>query len=266
MVDNAPLMGDEEAGGNNKSAGREGVAVAGVTLDETQLPLFLVFVASIILLLATGAEYKWSFGTSYRGYALSVSVIAIGLSLFSLALTRAPNDVYRKVGTPLNMLIFSYGFIGACLLTFDSPFKITSNGYFASWAIVYGSGSAIGMSTLEFGVKGLGSTMGLAASSFIVIVATINPIRLDNYRNEAIFALVLACVTFVFLLLAARKSGAEAGTGYFLILGLLTMCWIVEASLVTFRGPFADTGNGYFASWTGAFTACIAAFAAKRSL
>ncbi|KAL7554571.1 hypothetical protein ACHAWF_018032 [Thalassiosira exigua] len=278
MVDDTPLMGDEEAGGsNNKPAGGGeggGVAMAGVTLDAAQLPLFLVFVAGVILLIATGAEYKWLFYTSYRGYALSVSAIAMVLSAFGLALTRTPNDVYGKAGAPLNMLIFSYGFIGACFLTFNGPFTTTSNGYFASWAIVYGSGLAIGMSSLQSGGKGLGSAMGLMASSLIVIVATINPIRHGINRNEAIFALVLACVTFVFFVVAAKKGGAlggaeagtEAATGYFLVLALLAMCWIVEASLVTFRGPFTATGNGYFASWTGAFTACIAAFAAMKSL
>ena len=34
--------------------------VAGVTLNEAQLPLFIVLIASIVLLIATGAEYDWN--------------------------------------------------------------------------------------------------------------------------------------------------------------------------------------------------------------
>ena len=253
MADDTPLMADEEAGGNSGKralVGGGGVAVAGVTLDAAQLPLFLVFVSSIVLLVATGAAYSWKFVTSYSGYALLISVISAVLSLFGLALTRASgdNDVYGKTGGPLNVLIFSYGFLGACFLTFDGPFTTTSNGYFAAWAIVYGSGLAIGMSGLSGGLKGLGSIMGLAASSLILIVAAVNPIRHDYHRDEAVFALVLACVTFAFLLVAARQNaGGQAGPVYFIVLALLAICWIVEASLVTFRGPFTDTGNGYFA-------------------
>lgn len=270
MVDDTPLMADVEAG--TKPSGVSGGAeVAGVSiplLEASQLPLFLVFVSSIILLIATGAAYDWSFGiTHYAGYALSVSVIAMVLSFFGLVLTKAGDEVYEKVGVPLNMLIFSYGFFGACFLTFDSPFTSTSNGYFAAWAIVYGSGLAIGMHGLQSGVRGLGSIMGLLASSLIVLIASINPIRHDDHRNEAIYALVLACITFAFLLITAKKfgDGSMGGAG-FLIMSILAMCWIVQASLCTFRGPFMDTGNGYFASWTAAFSASVAAFAAMKSL
>lgn len=35
------------------------MSIAGVTIDETQLPIFVVLVASIVLLIATGAEYDW---------------------------------------------------------------------------------------------------------------------------------------------------------------------------------------------------------------
>jgi hypothetical protein len=51
-----------------------------------------------------------------------------------------------------------------------------------------------------------------------------------------------------------------------LAFAILTVCWIIMASLVTFRGPFEVTGNGYFASWAGAATASVATFAAKEAL
>ncbi len=96
MVDDTPLMAeaDVEAGTKNNSpaATGKGVSVApGLTLDASELPLFLVFVSSIILLIATGAAYNWSFSSSYAGYALSISVIALVLSFFGLALTKVPD-------------------------------------------------------------------------------------------------------------------------------------------------------------------------------
>lgn len=265
-----------EAGGADTSGGGGGTAtsssegggttaVGGVKLNAAQLPLVTILMASVVLFIATGAEYNWNFGSSYRGYALSVSVIAMVLSVFGLALTKAPNDVYLKVGKQLTMLIFSYSFIGACFLTFDKPFTTTSNGYFAAWATVYGSALAMGMSgdALQSGVKGLGAKMGLLASSLIVIVASIAPIRDGYNKSEAAYALSLACITFVSIIFALKRGSGESN---FLALSLLAICWIVEACLVTFRGPFKETGNGYFASWSGAFTSVVSAFNAMHEL
>ena len=170
-----------------------------------------------------------------------------------------------SIGHQLTLLIFASSFIGACFLTFDTPFHTSGNGFFAAWGICYGSALAMGMSSFQSGVRGLGAVMGLVASSLIVIIASIAPIRDGTNRSEAIYALVLACLTCLFLSISV-KMGKAHGATYFLALAILAMCWIVEASLTTFRGPFNVTGNGYFGSWTGAFTACIASFAAMHEM
>ena len=120
---------------------------------------------------------------------------------------------------------------------------------------------------------------GLLVSSIVVIIATLDPIsnseaEVENgvtidhpNRSEAIYALALACVTaFVVLgVLCMDKMDKElpriVNLGMFAI---LAVCWIVEACLVTFRGPFEVTGNGYFASWAAAATCTLAAFNAKN--
>ena len=40
---------------------------------------------------------------------------------------------------------------------------------------------------------------------------------------------------------------------------LLLVLWIVAAGVLTFRGPFVATGNGFFGSWLG--FVCALAFA-----
>ena len=42
----------------------EKTTVVDVDIDETQLPLFIVFVASIILMIATGIYYGWNIAVS----------------------------------------------------------------------------------------------------------------------------------------------------------------------------------------------------------
>lgn len=44
------------------------------------------------------------------------------LSFFGLLLTKVKEDLYDKVGKPMNMLVFLYSFVGACFLTFKEPF------------------------------------------------------------------------------------------------------------------------------------------------
>ena len=42
-----------------------------------------------------------------------------------------------------------------------------------------------------------------------------------------------------------------------LFFGIFAILWIVMACLVTFRGPFLVTGNGYFAAWIGSVLCCL---------
>lgn len=244
--------------------------VAGVSLNQSQLSQFIVLVASIVLMIALGANYNWNdVGvSSYEGYLISVAAIAMILSFSGLILNKVKEDVYDKVCKPMNLAVFLYSFIGACFLTFDAPFITTGNGYFASWALVYGSAMTLGMKANDLGstVKGLGAALGLLASTVVVIIATITPIKNNRDKDEAIYALALACITFAFVFLALgmdKKGRGMPDVGYFGALAILSICWILEACIVTFRGPFDTTGNGYFASWAAAATCTMAAFAAK---
>ena len=46
------------------------MAVAGVTLSETQIPLMVVLVASVVLMIALGAHYDWK-NTVSRSYCFN---------------------------------------------------------------------------------------------------------------------------------------------------------------------------------------------------
>ena len=195
----------------------------------------------------------------------------MALSFIGIAMTKFAQDKLTMVGKLLNAVNFVYSFVGACFLTFDKPFDQTSNGYFAAWTIVYGSAMAMGMTSNAFGsaIKGLGAVMGLLASSLVVILASITPIKDEMNKSEAFYALVLSCVTLVFILLILgldKMNKPMPRIISFLAFAILAVCWVISASLVTFRGPFEVTGNGYFASWAGALMASMATFAAKGAL
>ena len=205
----------------------------------------------------------------YSSYAISVSSVAMALSFIGLAMTNFTHDKLTRVGKHLNAVNFVYGFVGACFLTFDKPFDKTGNGYFSAWAIVYGC--AMGMDVTSevraSTAKERDSLMSLLVSSLVLILASIAPVRDKIDSGAAIFALVLGCVTLVFILIVMvldKMNTPMSCIDQQFTLVTLTICWIIMACLVTFRGPFLITGNGYFASWVGTASATMASFAACR--
>ena len=170
------------------------------------------------------------------------------------------------------MLNLIYSFLGACFLTFREPFTATGNGYFAAWTMVFGCAMSLGMSADAFGstIKGLGSILGLLVSSVVVLIACATFVDDEEKTGEVVYAFIIAAVTAVFLLclIAMDKMTKMKMPGMlnYFVFGLLAGCWIIEACLVTFRGPFEITGNGYFGSWAGAITSSMAAFDALNAM
>jgi O-antigen ligase len=109
-------------------------------------------------------------------------------------------------------------------------------------------------------LKGINNFIRLATCSIVIMCAI--PSKLGGFFDgESIYAIILASLTLAFCILAISYR-EMIGSNMFYILMALALLWVVEASLVTFRGPFFQTGNGYFASWGAAFL-CIAMAAQK---
>lgn len=151
----------------------------------------------------------------------------------------------------------------------DGPFVVTSNGYFAAWGVAIFAVLELGKaSAIEDVRDNLSSLMGHLVASIIVIIA-VSSEGFDNWKSEAIYGLVLACCSALLVVLIHLKDRGgmnEGSTGAtYPFFAILSLCWIVSASLLTFRGPFDLTGNGYFGSWGGAITAIYCTTAAKRN-
>eukprot|EP01083_Nonionella_stella_P228424 809541_1 len=156
---------EEKPVSTDGKAAEGSTTVGGVTMDETQFPLTVVVISSIILLIATDASSDLTSG-SYRGYCISISSISLIISFLSLLMHKFASSLYAKVEKHICMTNFLWSFIGACFLTFRSPFLTTSNGYFAAWATVFGCAMSMGMdtSTFQSNIRGLGAIMGHMAA------------------------------------------------------------------------------------------------------
>jgi len=241
-------------------------------VNDAQFPLVVVSGASIVLLISV---CTWELGMQSYGYAISVPILSLVLSISGLLLTVFREDLYSIYGNNLAQILFMWNFSGACFLTFSSPFTTTGNGYFAAWACVATSAMAMGLTAdaLRNRTEGIQSLMGLCACAVVVIFALVDYVgsqAADYLRGESIFAMVVSvftvvlCVGFVYFKKQLVDGDRQMAVVEFAFLAVFAILWFVLAFLVTFRGPFVTTGNGYFASWCGAICACSAAFAAKK--
>lgn len=151
-------------------------------------------------------------------------------------------------------------------MTFGGPFEFTGNGYFGAWGTVIFATLGLGVSTenVKDVVGGIGAILGFLVSSLIVIVAVASE-GFDKSKGEMIYAIIVACITVVViggLIKMQQDNGGEPHKLAFPILTLFGIMWIILACLLTFRGPFQSTGNGYFGAWGGAITGVFAALAA----
>lgn len=247
-------------------------------VSEVQFPLVMVVGASVVLLIAV---CTWETGMTFEGYKISIPSVSLSLAGIGLMLTAYREDLYAVYGNRLAHALFLWNFAGACFLTFASPFTETGNGYFAAWACVATSAMAMGLTVdaLRNRIKGLGSLMGLCACAAIVVIALIDHMgysvpEFEYLRGESIYAMVISCFTVVLcvglLYFEKQNEGSTPDrtetTVKFGFLAVFAVLWFVLAFLVTFRGPFVTTGNGYFASWCGAMCACSTAFHARNEV
>jgi hypothetical protein len=258
---------DETTGNASSSAQTSGVSVGvgkfNMHVSDRQLPLVGVFSAAMVLLIAVCVSAK---GAKNYAYGISVAVVAMFFSLLGfMLLTLADNLNNAKFANWNYYFLSIWCSVGAFILTFSGPFTVTSNGYFASWGLVIFSLMGVGLSgnSMKQSVVGLGPLLGLGVSAIIVIFASANEID-GFYSNESIYALVVACLTVIVVaIFFAPPEKVIPGTKFYFLL-LFSILWIVLAFLVTFRGPFLVTGNGYFGSWGGAVTSVFATMSALK--
>jgi hypothetical protein len=244
-----------------------------VDIDNDKLPLVGVAGSALILIIAVGIGYVKK---HLKEYGFTIGSVAFIIALLGLI----PNDTVSAspYSSYLNHFLFVWCFIGACIMTGpDGPFDETGNGYFASWALVVFSGMSMGLSNetlplhVETMVQGMNLILGLGACATVVMISTISYFDNKHFYNngEAILAVIVSVLT-IFMVAnfvhAKYNNNVQMGQFEFPTLAVLAFLWVVTASITTFRGPFATTGNGYFACWAGAACAVKAAINAKNDV
>ena len=252
-----------------------------VMVPNQKVPLLGVMASALILLIAIFLKGVLDDNRSYGEYGLIVAFVTLVVSFVSLFM---PTGCTWAI-LLMNSFLFVWTFVGACFLTFESgPFTYTGNGYFAAWGCAIFSGCALGFreNYLDLGKNYEHFSVPLfkvmctshssftekGAASLVVLVMLVFEIKddPDTYMVEIIYAMIVACITICIIAFLTIKSmrtsrGSKCEAQILIILALL---WVACAAVVSFSGPFTETGNGYFGAWIAAVLSVKGASTAWR--
>lgn len=258
-------MGDEESNQNNSSESTE----TALSRDSTLAYAGMALCAAILLIALCSKNSGWEQHKHYE-YGIAVASIAMIFSFlgWTMAYTNKPGT--DRVLLYNNYFLFLWNFIGTSFLTFGGPFVDTGNGYFAAWGLVVFSTLALGVSATSV-QQHLSITTHSSAALFACSIVVLTAISFHGINDrdpnfaELVYSLIVTIITI--LITGATLSGKVPTTpaSELYIMALMMILWSVLAGLLTFRGPFLVTGNGYFGSWGGAFAAVYGVNRARQA-
>jgi len=224
--------------------------------------------ASVVLLLSIliGGNMinSWEYG-----YTISVSImgicVGILLLLLQLGTIRGGDEdlgTIPHVGmmTPIliiNGIALIWWGIGCLIITFQGPFLLAGNGFFAAWLGVICAAWPFGYQEELYKKMRWWPSLCLTFCSFIVMIQTSSYIasgsRVD--LGEVIFGLVASLLSMLLIALFALMEGLAVKCIAFVLCAI----WISTAITLTFAGPtyFVALSNSYFACWIGLITTVV---------
>ena len=254
-----------------------------ISFPEEKLPLLGVMAFAILLHVSIFIEDS-IYSSKYR-YGIFLSMFAFFGALVSTALP-------TKRTTAINYCIFISTLAGACMSTNEAlstlkagPFVQPGNGYFSVCGLAICSGIAAdppgSLKRANFN-----SLLNLGAAALVVVLSLLpHIVQGSDFDVEVYICLSVAGVTIIIaslmcvLKLCTWKSNQGNGGGQAVLSTIMACLWLGKwrlyflcdehtfcsnskvtilhtntgsACVVTFRGPFKNVGNGYFASWFAA--------------
>jgi len=242
-----------------RSAGEAKLGIEGV-------PLLTLGIASAVVLFASTSTA--GVGYLLGDYALAVGIISL-MTALSIPLIRRYSPQCLQRQPPLeqcgSMLAVIYAFLvvwwipGAGFLTFQGPFVLASNGFFAAWAALLAACRLVQLTAGDDGTIGKMRSASASASaaaligvcSGMVLLASI-PAVSSTEGGWGIVCSVISIVAVAMCSLVSPSQQVRRAVALFLL-----ALWLAGVGVLTFRGPFVAAGNGFFGAW-GALVYAIA--------
>lgn len=194
---------------------------------------------------------KWAYG-------VAAGTVSTGLLLIFIALQKFASDAATTAKSYLACFLLLWWLIATVVLTFNTPYLYTGNGYFACWvaaiaACVWASGCCASLkrhaNKATLAISSSTVAIILAASVVELAAAVIACVNSSSCKDERGYAVAVGTISAFICLVAMFVPQLHKPLSL-----LLFVWWIPGVYVLTFSsyaGSFASvTGNGYFASWS----------------
>jgi len=219
------------------------------------------------------------------GYAVAVGCLSLFLCLFYFICYKFSPGMTGNFNKYVPIFLFLWWAIGTVVLTFDSPFTETGNGYFACWGAVLISLLYCQITMAKFKVLGDKISAAIAGNqerkllmlvmilSFVVAFGALvlwddlnayggSFTKKQSAQETWAFTagIVSGGVAAIYLILEMCKPGMLGPKFLKYFSFFLVPWWMFGAGVATFDAPFPNTGNGYFCAWGAFLTSCYLAY------
>ena len=227
----------------------------------------------VLLVAASATETVSSVIGGVQTYALAVGVVSLIVAIVLMTLqNKKPEKLMQvlfsmpivgavSVELFIAFFLFAWWCVGAGIMTFQGPFTLTSNGYFATWSALAAS-AVIASSVMPIVADAHAKAKSLSVAgtpllvllicSFIVLFAALQVT--GSWHGTLMICFSGCSILYCLLMLLAGEKFTPPQQQ--LASAVVLLMWLAEAFIGTFMGPFVVTSNGYFASWIG-LIACI---------
>lgn len=261
--------------------------------ESSTMAWAVLAMSSTVIILATvmGGGFAYTFNAAYTVTAgavgLVLALVALGLiysapETMSRQIISKPAPVLGEVtvATALGLFSFVWWSIATGIITFQGPFVVASNGYFAAWIGWWSSVVATGYDPRKAydaaHRRGIYAELLFAATVLLLALIPTMPAHTGNpampiYATptaQQIYGIILAPLTIVLciIVLVAGKDGSQIKdlSASPIVFGVLSALWVGAAIGLTFQAPFQLITNGYFACWFGAIVCVLALVSSRR--
>ncbi|KAL7546860.1 hypothetical protein ACHAWF_010191 [Thalassiosira exigua] len=238
-------------------------------MDASQSFVY-VELASLVLMFSCVADW---YSTVWYKYALSVACVSLLMCLilqtteflipgfleWVVIEQKEDGTGGHTVQKLCSVFLTVWWILGTGIITFKSPFIVTSNGWFAAWGGLLATIKwSIGLKSSLYNEQpdGLKQLINISACSVVLLFASIPPLtqKWAHYGGAA-FAIASGAITIIACAYLVTMYSDIPKNVMKISVILLFVLWTSVAGVCTFHGPFLITNNGFFATWLGCLCA-----------